>query len=388
MAKKKPEEPPKGSPAWMSTFSDLMNLLLCFFVLLFAMSNVDESKFNAISESMALSFSLFSKGSKAYGDGTLVSNGASQLNQLDEYYQSMGETNTSKEDEEIYEDGNQNGKDDMTGSEDKPNPSEGSTNNTVGDNNEEKGDDGDKTAPNDSQQTPGETDDNSDNNNQSSGNQNQDNQGGKEEQNNQGDSSSDKDNNANVDDDGDKAIADENDKGKDDKNLSNWQEQMYAANKEQTMNMYSEVAGLLDKYQLADSISLSVDTSQYQYILLEVKGAVLFESGNDKIKNGAEAIIRKIGDILKIYGSYNVEVIGHTDSVPINTTRFPNNNYLSTARAISVAQFLIDDCAISSDRITFSGRGEYEPIAPNNTKEGRERNRRVEFKLYNALNSK
>ena len=44
MAKKKQEDPPKGSPAWMATFSDLMNLLLCFFVLLFAMSNVDEAK--------------------------------------------------------------------------------------------------------------------------------------------------------------------------------------------------------------------------------------------------------------------------------------------------------------------------------------------------------
>ncbi|MDE6319514.1 MAG: chemotaxis protein, partial [Lachnospiraceae bacterium] len=48
MAKKKQEDPPKGSPAWMATFSDLMNLLLCFFVLLFAMSNVDEAKQEAI----------------------------------------------------------------------------------------------------------------------------------------------------------------------------------------------------------------------------------------------------------------------------------------------------------------------------------------------------
>ena len=45
MAKKKPEDPPQGSPAWMATFSDLMNLLLCFFVLLFSMSTVDAQKF-------------------------------------------------------------------------------------------------------------------------------------------------------------------------------------------------------------------------------------------------------------------------------------------------------------------------------------------------------
>ena len=47
MAKKKQEDPPKGAPAWMNTFSDLMNLLLCFFVLLFSMSTVDTDKLEA-----------------------------------------------------------------------------------------------------------------------------------------------------------------------------------------------------------------------------------------------------------------------------------------------------------------------------------------------------
>ena len=48
MANKKKEDPPKGSPAWMATFSDLMNLLLCFFVLLFSMSSVDAEKFQEV----------------------------------------------------------------------------------------------------------------------------------------------------------------------------------------------------------------------------------------------------------------------------------------------------------------------------------------------------
>ena len=50
MVKKKQEEAPKGSPAWMATFSDLMNLLLCFFVLLFSMSSIEVSKFEEIAE--------------------------------------------------------------------------------------------------------------------------------------------------------------------------------------------------------------------------------------------------------------------------------------------------------------------------------------------------
>ncbi|MCQ2080702.1 MAG: flagellar motor protein MotB [Lachnospiraceae bacterium] len=90
MAKKKPEEPPKGSPAWMATFSDLMNLLLCFFVLLFSMSSVDQQKFEMLAASFNQTFSIFSGGAKAIGDGVMISNGVSQLNELDEYINSTG----------------------------------------------------------------------------------------------------------------------------------------------------------------------------------------------------------------------------------------------------------------------------------------------------------
>lgn len=90
MAKRKEDTPPPGSPAWMNTFSDLMNLLLCFFVMLFSMSSVDEDKYNALVASMQQSFSLFSGGATAIGDGILISNGVSQLNELDQYINSTG----------------------------------------------------------------------------------------------------------------------------------------------------------------------------------------------------------------------------------------------------------------------------------------------------------
>lgn len=90
MAKQRKEEPPKGSPAWMNTFSDLMNLLLCFFVLLFSMSTVDAQKFELIASSFSQSFSIFSAGATAIGDGVLISNGVSQLNELDDFISSMG----------------------------------------------------------------------------------------------------------------------------------------------------------------------------------------------------------------------------------------------------------------------------------------------------------
>ena len=58
MARRRQDDPPAGSPAWMATFSDLMNLLLCFFVLLFSMSTVDEEKYNQLVASITSAFSI------------------------------------------------------------------------------------------------------------------------------------------------------------------------------------------------------------------------------------------------------------------------------------------------------------------------------------------
>ena len=90
MAKRKPEDPPAGSPAWMAPFSDLMNLLLCFFVLLFSMSSLEEAKWIAFVAAFNNTVSVFSGGATSIGDGILVSNGVSQLNELDEYMNSTG----------------------------------------------------------------------------------------------------------------------------------------------------------------------------------------------------------------------------------------------------------------------------------------------------------
>ena len=93
---KKQEDVSPGSPAWMATFSDLMNLLLCFFVLLFSMSTVDAQKFQAMAESFSQTFSIFDGGATAIGDGILISNGVSQLNELDDYINSTGKTAESE----------------------------------------------------------------------------------------------------------------------------------------------------------------------------------------------------------------------------------------------------------------------------------------------------
>lgn len=98
--KKKTEGQAPGSPAWMATFSDLMNLLLCFFVLLFSMSTVDAQKFEEVAASFSQTFSVFSAGSLSIGDGLLISNGVSQLNELDEYINSTGRAEEESESED------------------------------------------------------------------------------------------------------------------------------------------------------------------------------------------------------------------------------------------------------------------------------------------------
>ena len=88
MAKKRREEAPKGSPAWMATFSDLMNLLLCFFVLLFSMSTVDAQKFEMVVASLQSSFSILPSGGTTIGEGELISSGVSALEMFDVYFNS------------------------------------------------------------------------------------------------------------------------------------------------------------------------------------------------------------------------------------------------------------------------------------------------------------
>lgn len=104
MAKKKKEDAPApGSPAWMATFSDLMNLLLCFFVLMFSMSTVDAKKFEEVAASFSQTFSIFEAGATAIGDGILISNGVSQLNELDNYINSTGKAADSEQQTDAFE---------------------------------------------------------------------------------------------------------------------------------------------------------------------------------------------------------------------------------------------------------------------------------------------
>ena len=270
MARKKKESGGGGggSPAWMATFSDLMNLLLCFFVLLFAFSSPDAQKFAEISASFKNNFSIFNGGAQAIGQGKLVSQGASQLDKMSEYFsesQLMYKEETGKDTEEEFE------------------------------------------------------------------------------------------------------------------------EQQKQEQKEATENLYEEVVEATEEKNLQDSISVAMDEN-YQYVRILLNGAVLFDSGSAEIKKESVGIVDKIGDILKTYDKHLIKIEGHTDNVPMSSKKYESNMWLSTARATKVFEYLVNKKGLSPKTLEASGRGEYEPLASNDTREGRAKNRRVEIKIYTETN--
>lgn len=114
---------------------------------------------------------------------------------------------------------------------------------------------------------------------------------------------------------------------------------------------------------------------------------VLFDSGSAQLGQGGERQIRRLADTLKdimaeIPDDINwiLRVDGHTDRRPIQTEKFPSNWELSTARAVEVVKFLIDQ-GIPAGRLAAAGFGEYQPLDTDGTEAALRRNRRIEFKL-------
>ncbi|MBR5115894.1 MAG: flagellar motor protein MotB [Lachnospiraceae bacterium] len=268
---KKPEEPPKGAPAWQSTFADLMNLLLCFFVLLFSMSSIEVEKFEAVAASFSQAFSIFDGGQKSFGEGALVGDGISQLNELNIFINSMGQSDSKEKDKKK-----------------------------------------DEEHDND-----------------------QDNQ--------------------------EEAL----------------QEQLQASEE-----LAEQIAEALMASGITDVVELNFTS---QYVQLTLQGSILFDSGKVEIKEEAKPILEKVGKILERYAGGTIEIEGHTDNVPMHGAKYSNNDELSSGRALSVFNYLLETTSLDPARIMHTGRGEYQPVATNETPEGRAKNRRVEIRIYNPL---
>ena len=277
MAKRKEDTPAPGSPAWMSTFSDLMNLLLCFFVLLFSMSTVQQDKWDAFVASLNNTFSIFDSGATTIGEGILISNGVSQLNELDIYIESTGKMADSDTDGENIEEFDR--------------------------------------FENPDQQTV-------------------------------------------------------------DKFLEHIEQQNLQSNE--------ELAELVEESVRENNLSDQIEvTFNSQYVQLSMKGALLFESGSAELQQESKTVLNKVAVVLEKYAKGIVEIEGHTDNVPMHSAKYANNEELSSARALAVFYYLVENSLLDPVSMRHSGMGERVPVADNSTEEGRSKNRRVEIKIYN-----
>ena len=114
-------------------------------------------------------------------------------------------------------------------------------------------------------------------------------------------------------------------------------------------------------------------------VYISLADNMLYKSGSYEINSRAAETLSKIAKIIKDYKDYDVLIEGNTDNVPIKRENIRNNWDLSTLRASSVVQALQNDYGVDPKRLTAGGRGEYNPIASNDTEVGKQRNRRTQI---------
>ena len=114
-------------------------------------------------------------------------------------------------------------------------------------------------------------------------------------------------------------------------------------------------------------------------VYISLADNMLYKSGSYEINDRAAETLSKIAKIIKDYKDYDVLIEGNTDNVPITKQNIRNNWDLSCLRASSVVQALQNKYGVDPKRLTAGGRGEYNPIADNNSDTGKQRNRRTQI---------
>ena len=120
------------------------------------------------------------------------------------------------------------------------------------------------------------------------------------------------------------------------------------------------------------------------YVSMENK--LLFQSGSWDVETERKSALASLGDVLSDNPDISILIEGHTDNVPFTGRGSIKGNWdLSTKRATSIVNILLENPEILPQNLTAAGRGEYLPIAPNSTREGRSANRRIEVILSPQL---
>lgn len=134
---------------------------------------------------------------------------------------------------------------------------------------------------------------------------------------------------------------------------------------------------------LVNAGQLKITTRQGR-LVLQLPNDVLFDVGQTALKPAGKDALTQVAQVFKSIPGRNFQVAGHTDNLPIQTTRFPSNWELSTERAVEVVRLLISK-GDDPRSLSAAGYGEFDPVAGNESADGRAKNRRIEITLQPNL---
>ncbi|MGG0411761.1 flagellar motor protein MotB [Peribacillus simplex] len=114
-------------------------------------------------------------------------------------------------------------------------------------------------------------------------------------------------------------------------------------------------------------------------MLISIRENVLFESGVAEVRSENRKIAKEISDLLVMDLPRNISVSGHTDNIPIKNYQYESNWDLSVMRSVNFMKLLLENRELDPEMFSAKGHGEFKPVASNETKKGRAKNRRVEI---------
>lgn len=135
------------------------------------------------------------------------------------------------------------------------------------------------------------------------------------------------------------------------------------------------------KENLQDSVTVQ---NEGTFVRITFPDGILFDRGKANLLPDVYPILSAVADELINYPDNQIMIEGHTDTDPIRTVQYPNNSYLSSARAIEVGMYFITEKGMDPKRIESVGKSEYWPVAENDTAENKAKNRRVEIKIMSS----
>ncbi|MGG4266565.1 flagellar motor protein MotB [Peribacillus simplex] len=148
---------------------------------------------------------------------------------------------------------------------------------------------------------------------------------------------------------------------------------------QERVNAYIKKNGLTDK--------LGTNLTD-EGMLISIRENVLFESGVAEVKSENRKIAREISDLLVMDLPRSIIVSGHTDNVPIKNYRYESNWDLSVMRSVNFMKLLLENKELDPEMFSAKGHGEFKPVASNETKKGRAKNRRVEILIVPRTSNK